>query len=187
MGFKRHISGVNAENSVGHMEIGYRWMHSWMYNLETINELFDSVNKFHIWVQKERTNKGLSERLYESLHQFALKNIQQAHANWATHIRMGKVTLGTSTSLSEAMHSALKSGYLSTNPMQNLGELAMRQVAKSDCQLTNRKLANAASLQKTALYHDMGGTCDLTPYAANIYGTRYIFGNNKFPSFNVSN
>lgn len=140
-----------------------------MYYVETHEELNDSVRQFSQWLQCSNVVEDMGYEMFLKIQVFALKSIHPYKAHWARHIVMDKITLQTNTtSGSEAMHSALKTGYLSTNPQQDLDESARCQIAKSNRQLLNRKTVNESALNGTALWIK-GSTNDcLTIYAGNL-------------------
>jgi hypothetical protein len=142
-----------------------------MYHLETIHEYINSVQMFHMWLYREKKENRLEESLYTKIQKFALGHVQPINNNWATHCRHGRITLSTNTSLSEAMHSALKTGYMCTNPQMNMGQSARQQIAKSNKQLSDRTSMIAQSMDKTALWHAGLERSMLTAYAANLNGS----------------
>jgi hypothetical protein len=50
MGFKRLVSGMKQSNRKGLLQTAYCWIKSWMYGMETLEELNDSQNQFFKWM-----------------------------------------------------------------------------------------------------------------------------------------
>lgn len=172
MGFKRLVSGIKEANRTGVLQIAYCWIKSWMYVLETREELDDSINQFNHWLRRPPVMEELGYKLFLKLDMFTKNSILATHAHWAKHWVKGRITLSTNTtSASEAMHSSVKNGYMATNPMQNLDESARRQVTKSDQQLLARRAANHCELEKTPLWLQGGNKQALTTYAVNLCAT----------------
>ena len=61
IGFKRLVSGIIDENRKEHLQVAYRWIHSWMYHLETVNEYVASVNGYHVWLYREKKEGRLDD------------------------------------------------------------------------------------------------------------------------------
>lgn len=168
MGFKRLVSGIKEDNREGALQIAYCWIKSWMYVLETREELQHSQKQFDHWLRSPRVKVELGYELFLKLDGFTKNCILATHAHWAKHWVKGRITLSTNTtSSSEAIHSSVKNGFMSTNPMQNLDESARRQVAKSDHQLLQRRAANHCDLERTALWLQHGNL-PLTTYAGDL-------------------
>jgi hypothetical protein len=181
MGFKRLVSGIKDSNRTGSLQIAYCWIKSWLYILETREELTDSQNQFHHWLRSEQVVEELGSVLIEKLDGFSINSILATHAHWAKHSVNGKITLATNTtSASESIHSSVKNGFMATNPMQNLDESARRQVTKSDQQLRERRATNHCQLGKTPLWLKEEDKLPLTTYAGNLNASmldgRHHFG-----------
>jgi hypothetical protein len=172
MGFKCLVSGMKESNRKGSLQIAYCWIKSWMYGLETPEELNDSQNQFYNWLRSPEVTEELGDDLSKKLDAFTKNSILATHAHWAKQWVKGIITLSTNTtSLSEAMHSSFKNGFMATNLMQNLDESARRQVAKSDQQLRHRQAANHCDLDRTPLWLLDGNILPLTTYVSNLNAT----------------
>jgi hypothetical protein len=172
MGFKRLVSGMKETNRKGSLQTAYCWIKSWMYGMETLEELNDSQNQFFNWLRSPEVTEELGPVLFEKLDAFTKNSILATHAHWAKHWVKGIITLNTNTtSASEAMHSSVKTGFMATNPMQNLDESARHQVEKSDQQLRQRRAGNHCDLDRTPLWLQVGNILPLTTYASNLNAT----------------
>jgi hypothetical protein len=169
MGFKRLFSGMKESNRKGLLQTAYCWIKSWMYGMETMEELKDSQNQFFKWLRSTEVAEELGPVLSERLDAFTKNSILATHSHWAKHWVNGIITLNTNTtSSSEAMHSSFKNGFMATNPMQNLDESARRQVAKSDQQLLQRRAGNHCDMDRTPLWLKKRDILPLTTYASNL-------------------
>jgi hypothetical protein len=63
MGFKRLVSGIKESNRKGSLQIAYCWIKSWMYGLETPEELNESVNQFYNWLRSPEVTEELGDDL----------------------------------------------------------------------------------------------------------------------------
>jgi hypothetical protein len=81
MGFKRLVSGIKESNRKGSLQIAYCWIKSWMYVLETREELKDSQNQFYHWLRSPPVLEELGDNLCRKLDFFTKNCILATHAH----------------------------------------------------------------------------------------------------------
>ena len=154
-GFKRHVSGIQKQNRDYELQTAYKWMYTWLYELERKEGLDASRARFTKWLESKKVKDALGENTKKKIQNFSDNHLLEYELSWARYplIAAGIVTMGIrTTQMNEAMHYSIKSGDLGACANDGLAQSASRQVEKTRAREEGRDRMNAKAQNKTHLW-----------------------------------
>jgi hypothetical protein len=156
----------------GKIKVAYLWMHSWLFNLETIAELEESQSLFFKWANTCEVKDSIGEDLHSKLMTFVRVSLQPKLAFLALPYRLFVESLDEhTTAISEGLNSSTKCGPAAVKPNMSIAKSRDKMLTQTTQREHKQVALNESQTLQERVWLQDNALQDLTNYMAGVGST----------------
>ena len=128
------------------------WVKSWFFDVESKKEYLCSKNLFNKWLDEQATQTNISISLVEVIKVWVTDKLEHYENFWVNYIRLMVPGMEQrTTSIGEAMHHSMKSGFDCVQSSMSLDKSAISQINKAQrkAKISQKKNAEQVARNQT--------------------------------------
>ena len=151
------------------------WVKSWFFDVESRREYLYSKNLFNKWLDDQALINNITNSLVEIIKVWVKDKLEHYENFWVNYIRLSVPGMGQrTTSIGEAMHHSMKSGFDGVRSSMSLDRSVNLQVDKAERKAKITQKRNAEQVARNQTWTSTLTQKYLTDYCAGLVETELL-------------
>jgi hypothetical protein len=155
------------------------WVKTWFFDVESKEEYDFSKKRFYKWLDKQLLDKNTPDNLFKAIKLWIGTNLDHYDSHWLNYLQLNVCGMNQCTSsISEALHSSMKSSFDEVQSNMSTCTSAMTQMTKAERRGNNQYRANTEQASRSKTWTSNETQYFLTDHCAHETEIEWILAGN---------